>query len=206
MTVTAITVMKHVSAYIKTVKQQRTIYYIMTAGGVIGIAAAFLQTIEKIALLKNKDAILSCNLNGVFSCTNVLNSWQSAVFGFPNSLMCLTLFTIFASIALVGASGGTLPRNVRLSTQTLSLLTLGFAVWFLTQSIYVINALCILCIFCFVGLLLVNWGWLRLNATDLPIGKRGRQVLARGIGTGTDIFAWFMLAALVAFAMILHFN
>lgn len=177
----------------------------MLAGGVIGMLAAFLQTTEKIALLKNKDAILACDLNSVFSCTNVLNAWQSAVFGFPNSLMCMALFTIFASIALAGVSGGVLPKRLRLGIQGLSLFTLLFALWFLTQSIYVINALCILCIFCFVGLLLVNWGWLRLNAADLPIGKRGRAFVSRHIKTGADIFAWVLLAITVAFAMVLRF-
>lgn len=186
--------------------KQRTIYGIMTTGGVIGMVAAFLQTTEKIALLKNKDAILTCDLNSVFSCTNVLNAWQSSVFGFPNSLMCLVLFTIFASIALVGVSGGKLSQGLRLGIQALSLFTLGFAMWFLTQSIYVINALCILCIFCFAGLLLVNWGWLRLNAASLPIGERGRAALARGIQNGADIFGWFVLAALVALAMVLRFS
>jgi uncharacterized membrane protein len=186
--------------------KQRTIYGIMTAGGVVGMAAAFSQTTEKITLLKNKDAILTCDLNSVFSCTNVLNAWQSSVFGFPNSLMCLSLFTIFASIALVGVSGGKLPRGLRLGIQLLSLFTLGFALWFLAQSVYVINALCILCIFCFAGLLLVNWGWLRLNAPDLPIGERGRAFLQRRIASGADIFMWILLGLAVAFAMILRFN
>jgi uncharacterized membrane protein len=177
----------------------------MLGGGILGMVAAFLQTTEKIALLKNKEAVLTCDLNSVFSCSNVLNAWQSSVFGFPNSLMCVALFTIFASIGLVGLSGGQLPRKLRLGIQALSVFTLGFAIWFLTQSIYVINALCILCIFCFAGLLLINWGWLRINAPDLPIGVRGRAALARGIKKGADIFAWLLLAALLAFAMVLHF-
>lgn len=177
----------------------------MGTGGLIGMAAAFLQTTEKIALLKHKDAVLACDLNSVFSCTNVLNAWQSSVFGFPNSLMCMALFTIFASMALVGVSGGTVPRRLRLTIQALSLATLGFAIWFLTQSIYVIGSLCILCIFCFAGLLLVNWGWLRLNAPDLPIGKAGRAWLEGFINKGGDIFGWFLLAAALAFAMVLRF-
>lgn len=178
----------------------------MAAGGVIGIAAAFLQTTEKMTILGNKNADLVCNLNSVFSCTNVLNAWQSSVFGFPNSLMCMILFTIFTSIAFVGAMDGQLGRRVRLAGQTLSLLTLGFAMWFLTQSIYVINALCILCIICFIGLLLINWGWLRLNAADLPIGERGRALLTRMFVTGADIFAWYLVAAALGFAMLQHFS
>lgn len=178
----------------------------MLTGGIIGMIAAFLQTTEKIALLKNDGASLACDLGSVFSCTNVLNAWQSSVFGFPNSLMCMALFTIFASIALVGVSGGVLTRKLRLGIQGLSLFTLAFALWFLTQSIYVINALCILCIFCFVGLLLVNWSWLRLNAADLPIGERGRALVKRGIASGADTFMWALLGLAVAFAMILRFN
>lgn len=170
------------------------------------MAAAFLQTTEKIALLKNKDALLTCDLNSVFSCTNVLNAWQSSVFGFPNSLMCMALFTIFASMALAGVSGGTLPRRLRLGIHALSLFTLLFALWFLTQSIYVINALCILCIFCFGGLLLVNWGWLRLNAPDLPIGKQGRAFVAKAIQNGADIFMWILLALALGFMMVLKFG
>ncbi|HSE29729.1 MAG TPA: vitamin K epoxide reductase family protein [Candidatus Saccharimonadales bacterium] len=183
----------------------RTIYGIMTTGGVIGAIAAFLQTTEKIQLLKNKDAILACDLGSIFSCSDVLSAWQSSVFGFPNSLMCMTLFTIFAATALVGLSGGVLPKKLRLSIHALSLFTLGFALWFLTQSIYVINALCILCIFCFVGLLLVNWSWLRLNAADLPIGERGRALIKRLVARDIDTLAWILLTLAMALAMFTRF-
>lgn len=178
----------------------------MTAGGAIGMAAAFFQTIEKITLLKNKDAILTCDLNSIFSCSTVLSAWQSSVFGFPNSIMCLMLFTIFTSIAAAGAAGSALPRGLRLTVQGLSLATLGFALWFLEQSIYSIGSLCILCIFCFTGLLIVNWAWLRINAADLPIGDRGRAALKRWIASHLDTFAWLLLGVIVALAMVLRFN
>src|SRR5512141_763533 len=115
----------------------RTTYAIMTLGGLAGMVAAFLQTLEKLTLLKNPHALLTCNINSVFSCTNVLNSWQASVFGFPNSIMCLCLFLVFAVSALAGWSGGTLGRGYRLAVQGLSLFTLGFALWFLEQSTFV---------------------------------------------------------------------
>lgn len=178
----------------------------MLAGGVIGMTAAFLQTLEKLTLLKSETTTLTCDLNSVFSCSNVLNAWQSSVFGFPNSIMCMALFTVFTAIALAGTTGGRLTRGLRLSIQALSLGTLGFALWFLGQSIYSIGSLCILCIFCFGGLLLVNWGWLRLNAADLPLNKHSRTALARGISGNFDTLAWLLLAAVVTAAMVLHFS
>ncbi len=191
-------------AYTASMKQ-RILYRIMLAGGVIGMVAAFLQTLEKLVLIANKDAVLPCNLSSVFSCSTVLNAWQSSVFGFPNSIMCLTLFTIFASIALAGASGGTLVRGLRLSIQGLSLFTLGFALWFLWQSTYIIGALCIFCLFCFAGLLAVNWAWLRINASDAPIGGHGRAILSKAIQNGYDTVGWLILGAIVALAMIVRF-
>ncbi len=175
-------------------------------GGGIGMAAAFLQIIEKITLLKNKDAILTCDLNSIFSCSTVLGAWQSSVFGFPNSIMCLVLFTIFGTISLVGVAEGALPRQLRIGIQALSLATLAFALWFIGQSIYSIGSLCILCLFCLSGLLLVNWGWLRLNAADLPVGKRARAVISRALAKDYDILAWIVLALIVIFAMILRFS
>ena len=184
----------------------RTLYTVMTIGGAVGVVAAFLQTLEKLVLISDANATLPCNFNSVFSCSVVLNAWQSSVFGFPNSIMCMALFTIFTTVALVGASGGVISKGMRLGTQALSLFTLGFALWFLWQSTYAIGALCIFCLFCFAGLLMVNWGWLRLNANDLPINRNARDKLQTWIKSGLDTFAWASLAAIVAVAMAVKFS
>lgn len=184
----------------------KTLYGAMTLGGGLGMAAAFMQTLEKIALLKDKDAELVCNLNSVFSCTNVLNAPQSSVFGFPNSVMCLMLFTIFFSIGLAGLANSALNHKFRLAIQGLALFTLGFALWFLWQSTYTIGALCLYCVVCFAGLLLVNTAWLRINANDLPPSSGAKKSLKRAIQKGADLFVWFLLAVVVAFAMLLRFN
>jgi uncharacterized membrane protein len=184
---------------------KRVTYGVMAVGGVVGLAASFLQNLEKLQLLNNTGKVLVCDLGPIFNCSTVLSAWQSSVFGFPNSLLCIIFFTVFAIVGLAGLSGGSLPRAFRLGIHALSLFVLGFALWFLWQSIYVIGALCILCIFCFMGLLLVNGAWLRINADDLPIGTRGRQVVARLIKAGVDILIWMLLAVALAIAMLLRF-
>lgn len=177
----------------------------MAAGGIIGSIASSIQLIDKMTLLQNNDATLVCNISSIFSCSTVLTAWQSSLFGFPNSMMSLIFFVFFGTIALVGLSGGVLPRRLRLWVQGLALFMLGFALWFLLQSTYVIGSLCIMCMFLFTGLLLINWSWLRLNVTDLPVSKRTRKIVANWIAKDKDSFMWLLIAAVLGLLMIQRF-
>lgn len=178
----------------------------MVAGGVVGLVAAFLETIEYQLILKNAQAQLACDLNSVFSCGNVLNSWQGKVFGFPNSMMCMVFFTLMLGSALVGLTGSTLAPKLRLWLHGITTFFLGFGLWFMWESTFSVRALCILCLFCFSGLLALNWGWLRTNAAILPIGVRGRARLQKAIHQGADTFVWLLLAITMAFVMFLQFR
>ncbi|HEX7964020.1 MAG TPA: vitamin K epoxide reductase family protein [Candidatus Saccharimonadales bacterium] len=186
--------------------KQRTIYGLITAGGVVGLAASFLETIEYQEILKNAHAQLVCNLNSVFSCGNVLNSWQSKIFGFPNSMLCMVFFTLMLTSGLVGLTGGILLPKFRLWLQGIATFFLCFALWFMWESTFRVLALCILCLFCLAGLLTLNWGWLRMNADILPISERRHAQLRKAIRQGADTFAWLTLAILIAFVMFLKFS
>ncbi len=185
--------------------KQRTTYSAIATGGAIGLIASFLEVVEYQQVLKNAHTTLTCDLNSVFNCSPVLTAWQGKLFGFPNAMLCMIFFTLMLGTALAGLTGGTLVRKFRLSLQGIALFFLGFALWFFWESIYRIGALCILCIFCLFGLLLLNWGWMRINAADLPIGAKARSVVQRGIKTGADTFVWIVLGMVVAFAMLLRF-
>lgn len=186
--------------------KRQTIYGLMAAGGLIGLTASFLETLEYQEILKNAHAQLACNLNGVFSCGNVLNAWQSKIFGFPNSLLCMTFFTIMLTSGIVGLTGGILSKKLQLWLHGITVFFLGFALWFMWESTFRIHALCILCLFCLVGLITLNWGWLRINAEVLPMAERYRKRLDRIIRQGADTFIWILLAMLIAFVMFLKFS
>ena len=185
--------------------KSRTIWSVLSAGAAIGLAASFLETVEYQILLKNSHAILTCNLNSVFSCTNVLNAWQSKVFGFPNSMMCMVFFTLMLGLGLVGATGGSITRGLRLAGHGIALFFLGFGLWFLEQSTFSVRALCILCVFCFAGLLTVNASFLRLNVADLPISRSLRDHLQASMVKGADIFGWIVFGLLITFVIALKF-
>lgn len=192
---TLITYKKKVARHHRAINN-RKLHVWLVAGASIGLIASFLQMLEKLTLLKNSHAVLACNLNSVFSCTNVLNAWQSSVFHFPNSLMCIMFFMFMLTLGIVGVTGGTISRKLLLAAQGLALFFLGFGLWFLEQSTFVISALCIFCLFCFAGLLAINGSLLRLNFPRLAIRfKRGE-----------DVFGWIVLGLLVGFIMLLHFR
>lgn len=186
--------------------KQRTVYGFMVAGGAVGLTASFLETIEYQELLKNAHAQLVCNLNSVFSCGSVLNAWQSKIFGFPNSMLCMVFFMLMVSSGIVGLTGGMLVPRLRLWLHGIATFFMCFALWFMWESTFSIHALCILCLFCLSGLLTINWAWLRTNVEILPISKRSRARLQNAITQGADTFAWLLLAIVIAFVMFLKFS
>lgn len=182
--------------------KHKNAYRLMMFGAALGMIASFWDTLEYISLLKNSHSALVCNLNSVFSCSSVLRAWQSTVFGFPNSIMCLVFFTLTLGIILSSYYGAQTNKSLRLTMQGFSLFFLGFGAWFLEQSTFVIRALCILCFFCYAGVILINAGWLRINAADLP----GHKTLNRWTQSGADIFIWIVWALFISFIILMKFK
>ncbi len=184
---------------------QRKLYIIMAGGALVGFIASFLQMLEVLQLIKNQGATLYCNINSVFSCSTVLTEWQSSVFGFPNSILCMVMFLTFLIAALAGMFSKGLNKGFRLTIQGLSMFTLCFGIWYLWQSTFVIGALCIFCSACMLGLLFVCAAWLRLNVDDLPLKANSKKSLKNGISKQYDILGWILFAIIGALAITLHF-
>lgn len=171
-------------------------YGLIVLGASMGAFASFMQLIEKLHLLKNPQANLLCNVNSVLNCTNVLNAPQSSVFGFPNAMMSLILFVLFLGVGLVGLTGGSVSRGMRIFVQLLSLFTLGFGLWFLWQSTYYIGAICLYCIANFIGLVLINMGWTRINYRDIFRSKNIKNKLDYIVENNFDFVGWGFLTLL----------
>lgn len=186
--------------------EQRLLYGIVTIGAGIGFVASFLQMLEKITLLKNAHSILSCNLNSVFNCSNILNAHQSSVFGFPNSLLCISFFALTLSAGLIGWTGGFINPKLRFVYQAMALFFAGFGYWYFWQSIFNIGSLCIYCLFCYGGVLAINAAWFRLNYSALPVKKSTMRVLDRTVNSGADLFVWCLIALLIVLEAILKFH
>jgi len=185
--------------------KQKLYYAVVTIGAAVGLLASFGQMLEKITLLKNSDAVLSCNLNSVFNCSNVLNAWQSSVFGFPNTLLCIIFFSLVLAAGLIGWTGGAINAKLRFFFQFLALFFAGFGFWYFWQSIFVVGVLCIYCIFCYGGVLAINAALFRLNYKDYPLSKKAAARLEAWVARGADIFFWCLIALVIALEAIINF-
>lgn len=186
-------------------KRYKNAWIVLSISAAVGLVASFIQTVERISYALHPNNPLTCDLNSIFSCTNVFDAWQSSVFGFSNSIMCLAFFGVMLGVGLAGLSADKLGKNLRLIMQFFALFFLGFGAWYLQQSTFVIGYLCIFCIFCYSGVIGLNWAWLRLNSNDLPISTSATAKLNNAIKHGADTFFWIFWGLAIAAMFVLKF-
>lgn len=186
-------------------RQGLGLYSIITIAGLVGFVASFLQMIEKIELLKNPNSILFCNINSVFSCSNILNVWQSSVFGFPNSLMCIVFFVIMLTAGDIGWAGGSINKISRNVLMGMALFFVAFGFWYLWQSIFVVGALCIFCIACYAAVLTISGAWFRLNYRDFSRSKNIKRFADKMVSNNMDILLWVLIAVVITIEAIIKF-
>ena len=122
--------------------------WVLTLGGLGGMIAMTWQASERISMLKNPTAPLTCNLNPIIDCGSVLNDKLAALFGFPNAFIGMIVFSMLLLSGLFLLTGTKISRSYATIVVILSSILLGFSVWFFGVSLYVIQKICI---FCLVG-------------------------------------------------------
>lgn len=134
----------------KTKTDKRTankwLFGIMLAFGIIGLIVSFILSVEKIHVLQNPQATLSCSFNAVLDCSKVMQTWQSRVFGFPNMFIGLMAFPVVITVATAALAGATLPRWFWRTAHVCYGFGLIFAYWLFFSSVYDIKVLCPWCL------------------------------------------------------------
>ena len=119
--------------------------WILVVSGVIGIIAAVELIIQKISVLSDPTFIPNCDINPILSCGSVINTEQASLFGFPNPILGVVGFTIVIMFGVLLFAGIQLPNWMWLSLNAGALVAMIFVVWLVSQSLYVIGALCPWC-------------------------------------------------------------
>jgi len=117
----------------------------LVVAGAIGFAAAFALTLDKIALLEDPNAQLSCNFSVLIGCGTNLNSPQGALFGFPNPLLGLAGWSVVITIGAALLAGARFRTWFWVGLNIGALGALALVLWLIQQSIFVLDVLCPWC-------------------------------------------------------------
>lgn len=119
--------------------------YVLIVFGLIGFMASVAISVEKADLLAHPKADIFCNINPLYSCSSVITSKQSKLFGISNEVYGLGLF---GGILAVGLSTLAAAKPKKWFWQMFALIMSVFSVMILYlwyQSIFKIGAICIFC-------------------------------------------------------------
>ncbi|WP_194763356.1 vitamin K epoxide reductase family protein [Microbacterium sp. UFMG61] len=167
---------------------------------VLGWFAAFQLTIDKFIQLENPDADLSCNVSVMIQCGKNLGSWQGEIFGFPNPLIGLTLWTAPLVIGVAILAGARFPRWFWGLFGVGVTFAFGLVCWLIWQSLYAPN-LGVLCPWC-----MLTWAVTipTFFATLVHLARNGTfSRNPKVMDAGAKLMPWVPLATILAYALVI---
>lgn len=174
--------------------------------GVTGLLASGAIAVEKEHLLKNPGTELLCNINPIYSCSNVFMSPQSQIMGVSNELAGIAVFAVLVTVGVVLLAGAKLKNwfwYVFLAGM------FGFmlmVIWFFRQSVYVIGSLCIFCSIVWFSAWAITtsgFAWMYDNGLLKTKSKSGNKLLLSV--RKNIILIWFLFIVILASLMLNHF-
>ncbi|MGN6220188.1 MAG: vitamin K epoxide reductase family protein [Microbacterium sp.] len=167
----------------------------LIVGGLLGLLASFALTMDDINLLKNPDAALTCNLNGVVNCGKNIESWQGSVFGFPNPVLGLMMFPAPVVVGFALLAGARFAAWFWWIFNAGLLFAISFVYWLAFQSIFDIGTLCPWCSLVYLVTIPM---FLAVTVRNLRAGLAG-GALQR---FGDAIAGWVPLIVIVGYVII----
>ena len=181
-------------------------FWVLLVFATVALIAAFVLSLEKIHLLQEPDAVLSCSFNVVLNCSTVMQSWQStAFFGIPNMYIGLIAFPVLITVAVAALWGGARYSRNFLRTMTVGVfLGTVFAYWLFFSSLYDIRVLCPWCLVVTVSCTLMLAATLHIGLKEniWNIKKKTNAVVQNFLKSGYHqlvVAAWLVLMVALVF-------
>lgn len=161
-------------------KLAKALPWILVIGGIIGVIASVMITMEKFDLASNPHYQPVCDLNPIISCGSVMASKQAHAFGFMNTYIGLVGFPVIVTVGMAMLAEAKFKRWFWQCIQVGLTFGTAFAYWLLFESAYRIRALCPYCLSVDVAITVMFWyvtlynfydGNLSLPDSLKPIGQ-----------------------------------
>lgn len=152
--------------------------------GAIGWFAAFTLTVEKFEALANPGAALGCDFSLLVQCSANLDSWQGSLLGFPNPILGLAGWVAPMAVGVALLAGARFDRWFRIAFNVGVAAALGFVIWLISQSVFVLGTLCPWCMLTWSVTIPLFWLVTLRNLREgvLPSSERVRRAAAAAYG------------------------
>ena len=189
---------------VATARRVRNAYLTMLISASLSLFAAMVLSIDAFKLAKDENVDLACSINAVVSCGKVALSWQSTVFGFPNSFIGLMFESAVITIAIAGLMQVRFPNSLMRIALFIYSAALIFALWLFSQSFFVIKAFCPWCLLVTVSTISVFTSMLRINIYQNAFNwsEVNHQRILRFVLQGRDYALLSITYAVIASAII----
>jgi uncharacterized membrane protein len=168
----------------------------LIVAGALGWWASFSLTVDKILLLQNPQADLDCNFSLLVQCGKNLESWQGAVFGFPNPLLGLGGFVAPIAVGVGLLAGARFARWFWIAFNVGIAGALAFVIWLISQSVFDLRVLCPWCML--VWSVAIPLFWI-VTARNLATGVYGAGL----VRVGTWLRSWAIPVTIVSYAIVI---
>jgi uncharacterized membrane protein len=170
--------------------------WLLVITGIVGWLASGILVLEKLEVLKDPNHTTVCDVNPWISCGQVMQTWQSSVFGFPNMFIGIVAFAIIITTGMSLLAGATFSRWYWLGLQAGVTLGFAFVGWLWYQALYDIRILCPFCMVVWAAMIpLFVWVTVR-NVVHgvIPVSQR----LAKILGDSGWIISALLYVAVIA--------
>jgi len=163
--------------------------------GLLGWYAAFALTIDKILVLQDPQADLDCNFSVIVQCGANLQSAQGSTFGFPNSLIGIAAFVAPIGVGVALLAGAQFARWFWIALNLGVTGALGFCIWLMTQSIFVLGTLCPWCMVVWAATIVMFWTLTLFNARAGIFG-------AALVRVGSALYPWVPIIVFASYLVV----
>ncbi|WP_426996022.1 vitamin K epoxide reductase family protein [Pseudarthrobacter sp. N5] len=125
--------------------RNRQFGWLLVITGIVGWLSSGALVLEKLEVLKNPGHTTICDINPWISCGDVMKTWQSSLFGFPNMFIGIVAFAVIISTGMGLLAEARFARWYWLGLQAGVTLGFIFVAWLWSQALYAIHILCPFC-------------------------------------------------------------
>lgn len=174
--------------------------WVLVIGGIIGLLASSILTIEKMHVLANPNYVPSCSLSPVVACSPVMTSWQASTFKFPNMFLGLAGFgMVWAVGMMLFAEAKNLKKWFWWCFQAGTTFGVLFITWLQYSSLYDIQKLCIYCMIVWTVTIPIFWTTLAYNLREKNISTKNKIATFFAENPGKVITIHYLIVIVLIF-------